>query len=269
MINILMSASDNMYDGLELVICSTMKYNKNVHFYIMTMNIHLMLEDGYHDFYRISEKHINDLKKIIKYFDPNSELSVIYTEESYVKYLEGNINEKSLFTPFTDLRLLADVLLPEIDNCLYLDCDVSIQSDLSEMYYYYTNQNCDYAAYKIPDACEYEGEMVAGVLILNLKHIRKSGFLNKARRNIFNNEYYYPDQMALRDAGEPFPMQETYNYMFDLNKCHYVPTIIHYTNELNPKVYEQGKKNIFYRKYPFLKYVQDIVNLLKDIDIRY
>ena len=269
MINILMAASDNMYDGLELVICSTMAHNKNVHFYIMTMNIQLQLEDGFHRFYRISDEHEKELRKIVKYYDKNSDITIIYTEECYSKNLEGNINEKSTFTPFTDLRLLADILLPDIHNCLYLDCDVSVQSDLSEMYKYYTSQDCEYAAYKIPEACDYEGEMVAGVLILNLDKIKKTGFLKKARKNIFKYKYTFPDQMALRDSGEPFPMQETYNYMFDLTKCHYMPTIIHYTNELNPKVYESGKKIIFYRKYPFLKYVQETVNLLKNIDIHY
>lgn len=269
MINILMAASDNMYDGLEVVICSTMKHNKNVHFYIMTMDIHLNLINGYHEFHRLSEEHIKMLKKIVKYYDKNSNISIIYTEEAYVKNLEGNINEESTFTPFATLRLLSDILLPNLHDCLYLDCDVSVQSDLSEMYRYYTSQDCEYAAYKIPEACNHEGEMVSGVLIYNLDKIRETGFLKKARKNIFKNEYKYPDQMALRDAGEPFPMQETYNYMFDLNECHYVPTIIHYTNKLSPKVYEIGKKVIFYRKYPFLKYVQETVNLLKNIDIHY
>lgn len=267
--NILIAASDNMYDGLEVVVCSTMKHNKNVHFYLMTMTININLEDGFHNFRRVTDEHINQLKKIIKYFDKNSDLKVIYTEECYCKNLEGNINEKNIFTPYANLRLLADILLPNIDNCLYLDCDVSIQSNLNDMYEYYTKQDADYCAYKLPEACQYEGEMVSGVIIFNLNRIRKTGFLKKARRNIFENIYKYPDQMALRDAGEAFPMQETYSYMYDLTKCHYVPSIIHYTNEIYPKVYEVGKKVIFYRKYPFLQYVQDTVELLKNVDINY
>ena len=269
MINILMAASDNMYDGLELVICSTMAHNKNVHFYIMTMNIHLQMVNGYGNFHRLSEEHISELRKIIKYYDKNSDLSIIYTEEPYVKNLENNINENNIFTPFANLRLLADILLPNIDHCLYFDCDISVQSDLSEMYKYYTSQDCNYAAYTIPQACDYAGEMVSGVLVLNLNKIRETGFLKKARRNLFENEYKFPDQMALRDSDTPFPMQETYSYMFDLNKCHYTPAIIHYTDELYPKVYDCGKKVIFYRKFPFLQYVQDTVNLLKNIDIHY
>ena len=267
--NILMSASDNMYDGLELVVYSTMAHNKNVHFYLMTMEIHLELEYGYSDFYRVSKEHIEELTKIIKYFDVNSDLTVIYTEECYAKNLENNPNEKSGFTPFTDLRLLADLLLPDIDDCLYLDCDVSVQDDLSVMYDYYLSKCSDYAAYSIPDACEYKGEMVAGVLLMNLKHMRNSKFLEIARRNIWRNVYKFPDQMAIRDAGDPYPMSETYNYMFDLNECNYVPAIIHYTNKLSPKVYESGKKTIFYRKYSFLQYVQDGINKLKNLQLYY
>ncbi len=267
--NILMAASDNMYDGLELVVYSTMAHNKNVHFYIMTMEIHLELEYGYSDFFRISDEHIRDLNKIIKYFDPNSDLTMVYAEECYAKYLEGNPNEKSGFTPFTDLRLLADLLLPELNDCLYLDCDVSVQDNLQDMYYYYLSKCDDYAAYSIPEACDYEGEMVAGVLLMNLAHMRKSGFLKNARKNIWHNHYRFPDQMAIRDAGSPYPMAETYNYMFELTERNYMPAIIHYTNKLNPKVYESGKKVIFYRKYPFLQYVQDGVKLLKNLPLYY
>ena len=32
-----------------------------------------------------------------------------------------NINEESTFTPFATLRLLSDILLPNLHDCLYLD----------------------------------------------------------------------------------------------------------------------------------------------------
>ncbi len=264
-----MAADSSMYDGIELVITSTMKHNKNVHWYIFTMNIHCLINGCPRDFYEIDENQKNKLLKVIKYFDPNSTLEVMNVAEYYVKHIEGNPNEQSGFTPFATLRLLADVALPEVDDILYFDCDIAVQEDISEMYYSYLNKGYNYCAYSIPEACNYESEMVSGVLLFNLDKIRKTKFMEKARKNLHTHEYVYPDQMALRDVENPYPLPETYSYMFPLEKCSYKPAILHFTNQLSPKVYQNNEKTVFYRKYPQFNYVIEINKMLEKLNLVY
>ena len=262
--NILMAADKGALSGVELVVYSTMAHNKNVNWYIFTMTISCPIEGQQRSFLELDKDDEAWLKKIVKYHDSNSNLKVINVAEWYAKYLENNPNRESAFTPFTTLRLLADLVLPNVHDLLYLDCDVVVQKSLEDMYYGYLKNGKPYYAYSIPEACDWESEMVAGVLLFDLNKIREIGFLAKARENINKHVYKFPDQMALRDAGDPYPLQETYNYMFSLWKCSYTPHIIHFTNEIGGKIYHDGK-TVFYRKFSQFKYIEDGLNLIKSI----
>ena len=132
------------------------------------------------------------------------------------------------------------------------------------MYHGYLSKGAEYCAYSIPYACEWEGEMVAGVLLLNLDKIREPGFFERARKNINENVYRFPDQMAIRDAGKPYPLPETYNYMFSLYKLCYVPHIIHFTNEIEGKIYAEGR-TVFYKRYPQFAYIRDGLDVIRSI----
>lgn len=265
--NILMSGDDSMYDGFELVVYSTMKHNKDVHWYFFTMNISCPICGNMRDFREIPDWQRQRLANIVHYFDPKSTITFINVQELFDKTIANNPNAESGFTPFTNLRLLADIALPDLDDCLYLDCDIAVQEDLTSMYYNYLAKDYCYCAYSLPEACCWEGEMVAGVLLLNLKKIRETKFMDKARWNLCHHEYRFPDQMALRDTAKPYPLPETYNYLFDLWKCHYKPAILHFTNELSPKVYQDSQKEVFYRTYPFLRYVQEGMKIIDEIGL--
>lgn len=259
MIDILMCGDNDMFPGFKAVIYSTMYHTKSsIHWHIFTMNIGCYGKN----YFAISEQNQKFLTKIVKYFDGNSNIDFIDVSDLYHELLEGNKNEASGFSPYATSRLLVDKLINK-HSCLYLDCDITVQDDLTDMFYYYSKQDMDYAAYTIPTPFDYAGEMVSGVIVFNIDHIKESGFLDKARKNLFLYEYMYPDQMALRDAGNPYPLQETYNYMNDLDKCCYVPKIIHYTSKLEPKVYYSEER--FYRKFPFNQYILDGCELIKNI----
>jgi len=262
--NILMAADKGMMCGLETVIYSTMLHNVNVNWYIFTMNISCRVCGEQRIFYGIDEADARWLESIIKYHDSGSFLKVLDVSALYARFLENNPNRESAFTPFTTLRLLADVALPEVKDVLYLDCDVIVQKDLADMYYGYLPKCDSYCAYSIPYACDWEGEMVAGVLLLNLEKIRKNGLLARARDNINRNVYRFPDQMAIRDAGSPYPLPETYNYMFSLYKLCYEPHIIHFTNEIEGKIYSDGK-SVFYKKFPQFRYIEEGLDIVRSI----
>lgn len=265
--NILMSGDENMYDGFELVIYSTMKHNKNVNWYIFTMNINCHIVGEPKEFREVNEFQRHRLAKIVHYFDPNSTISFINVQQLYDETISMNPNRESGFTPFTNLRLLADLALPDVDNVLYLDTDIVVQQDLSQMYKRYFTQDFNYAAYSLPEACFYTGEMVAGVLLMNLKKMRETHFMDKARWNLMNHEYRFPDQMALRDTEDPYPLAETYNFLFDLWKSDYQPAIIHFTNEMSRKVYSNSERDRFYRDYPQFQYVLDGMKIIDTINM--
>lgn len=266
MMNILMSGNDHVYTGMELAIYSALTHNKGINWYIFTMDIEIDMGDGgVMVFCGLNSWQKNKLKKIVSYLDNTSKITFIDMKDMYMEYLAGNINETSPFTPYAALRLLADVALPDTSHVLYLDCDTAVQGDISGIMDF-LRQGKDYYAYVCPDACGYEGEMVSGVMLMDLGRTREDGFLKRARENMHKNLYQYPDQDALRDAGKPGPLPETYSYLYELELCAYEPLILHFTNKLSPKIYGDEGRTVFYRRYPFLDYVKKGVELIDTIN---
>ena len=270
--NILYAANNEVIHGLELSIWTLLKYNKNVNIYIGTMNIAIYDRhvDAMRQYLSLDGTQRDWLKKIVSYLDPESNICFIDCEEYYHTLLEGGVNEDSNFTPFAAIRLMADEMLPDIDDILYLDCDTAIQGNIEAMYhdYIYNNSNC-YAISCAYDAFDGLGEDVSGVFLMNLRKMRETNFLSNARELYKTIEYRYPDQMAIRDTGKGTRLPATYGYMDELEKCPYDPIILHFTNNLAPKIYNKFIPNIeeyFFKRYPQFKYVKDGLNLLSKID---
>lgn len=262
--NILLSGDNRMYVGMELVIYSLLQHNKNVNIYVFTMDIEVARPDGcvvvYH---KLGDWERNKLRAIVKIHDKNSNICFIDTKKFYMEYFNEGPNHISGFSPFAPLRLLADVILPYVNDILYLDADTAVTGDISHIYNEYLTRDADYSAYFAPNACDGNGEMVSGVMLLNLAHIRKTGFLKNARRNYMLRKYTYPDQDALRDAGTAERFPDTMGYCEDLYEFKGTPLIIHFTNKIGPKIYdEHTSREYFYTKYPFLKYVKDGVEAM-------
>ena len=268
--NILLAGNNSVYSGMEVVIYSLMKYNRNINLYILTSSFEQIPTPDDNIIRCYEGLNIQQKEKIIsilKYFDPkNSKVEFIDPIHLYRNLLEGGKNEWTGFTPYASFRLLADLLLPEADDVLYLDCDTVIQGSIENMYKFCQMSNYYCLASYAEDACDGEGEMISGVMFFNLKQIRKNNFLNLARQNYKNYEYRYPDQMALRDAGEIGHLPEDYGYLHALDIQAKQPIIIHFTNGLK-KIYGQGMTPPhFYRIYPQLKWIQkglQLIDLIK------
>lgn len=266
MMNIVMAANDYVYTGVELTIYSTLTHNKNINWYILTMDIDL--NTGYH-YIGLHDWMKDKLTKIVKYLDSNSNIVFIDCYDYYMQYLAGGPNDETTFTPYTALRLIIDKAIPFIDDALYLDCDVGVCGNFESMYNQ-CKQNKDEIAFAVyaNDACFHEGEMVAGVMFYNLDVIKKRHFFERARYNFRNNYYIYPDQMAMRDAGEVARLDPLYGYMWNYKKENIKPVIIHFTNALTPKIYEANKinnKQWFYKIFPEFEYVDKGIKLLDTI----
>ena len=266
--NILMAGNDVTYSGIELAIYTLLTHNKHCNIYIFTMNVNVQYPDGMMAVYvGLHDDQKDRLKRLVKYLDSTSNICIMDTRELYDKHLIPSPNETTSFTPYAGLRLIADIALPEVDNLLYLDADVAITGDISGVYNDYVNRRCAYAAWIARDACDYEGEMVSGVMHMNLDICRNINFLEHARENYRKNLYIYPDQMAIRDAGDADELPYNFGYCESLDECTELPLIIHFTNKISPKIYTCiGKEAIFYRKFPFLKYVKDGLKIFNSIN---
>ena len=261
-LHIVIAGDRRVLPGLEAVVFSTMRHNTDVVWHLFTMDVQVDHADGTGTgYYGITEEDAAWLRKIVKFMDHHSDFIRHDVRADYDARLAESVNRETGFTPYTSLRLLADKVL-DVDRCLYLDDDVIVQGDLRPPYEQYGRADCDYAAYTLPGACDGFGEMIAAVLVFNLAHIRRSGFLDRARRYYNQNLYRYPDQMALRDAGDPEPLEETYNYMQDHKLAACKPVVLHFSNGNRYKLYTTAPGS-FYRYYPEHKYIKDGLDIIR------
>jgi lipopolysaccharide biosynthesis glycosyltransferase len=113
------------------------------------------------------------------------------------------------FPPASYYRLAAAELLPNLDKCLYLDIDIIVRHDLSELYnsdisgYYIAGikdtmqlHNCQKIT-KVMKACDQY--VNSGVLLMNLKLIREDGLGKKFMEEAYRKDvkYMFPDQDIL------------------------------------------------------------------------
>ena len=112
--------------------------------------------------------------------------------------------------------------------------------------------------------------MVAGVMVLNLKKNRETGFLKLARENVKRNAYQWYDQDAIRDTGVvPNKLSSDYAYMDDVFTLTSLPKILHYTNRLSPKIYQKDStQEYFYRKFSFLKDAKEGIEFIKKLNFK-
>ena len=275
--NVLYCGDGQAYSGLEASIYSLLTHTKYVNIFVFTMEYHRDMHNGMICvFPRVTDAQQQKLRKIVNYLDSNSHLIFIDTLQEYKDYFLQGVNEDDGHSsPYAPLRLLIDVILPEVPNILYLDCDTIIQRDLRQMYFHYLNliqeandKTC-YAAF--PNLIYEEEElvrteMVAGIILFDMAKAKQYGLLEKARYNITHYVYPWYDQSALEAAGDYIPLDETYNYMrLYEERGDEHPAIMHFACDLNPKIYFD-KKKIFYKKYPHLQYIKDGIELVDRIN---
>ena len=107
-------------------------------------------------------------------------------------------NESAYCTPYTLLRLLADLVDDMPDKLLYLDIDMMLAGDISELYNI-DIEDYEYAAVKEKYGCIFirPDYINAGMLLLNMKKIKETRLLEKARERIKTKKMLFADQDAV------------------------------------------------------------------------
>ncbi len=194
MINLLMCGNRAIKDGLILSMLSVAKHTSEaVHLYIATMD----LSDIEDRFVPLAQSDALLIEKILKGKNKNSTVTVVDMTDAYRSVLMGGKNEKSRYTPYAMIRLLAD-LYPLPDKILYLDTDVLACSDINELY------SIDVNGYHIAGVKDHYGRwfispkyMNSGVMLWNLGAMRNDGILKKCRELCYRKKMLLPDQSAL------------------------------------------------------------------------
>ena len=146
----------------------------------------------------------------------------------YEKEFGHGKNENAYCTPYTLLRLMAD-LIPEIpDKILYLDIDMMAAKDISELY------NIDISEYEYAAVREKYGSKIirpdyinAGMLLMNMNKIKETGLLKKARELIKKRKLLFADQDAIFwSTSKKLLLPRKYNEQSKFNRedtviCHF------------------------------------------------
>ena len=195
MINLLLCGNQKVFDGALCELISIIKRTKApITCFIFTADVSRIKSD----YVPITDEQIAFLDSIVK--DKNKENQVIKKDVSqlYQEEFMNSPNESAYCTPYTLLRLLADKVDGMPDKILYLDIDMMIADDLSKLY------NIDVEAYEYAAVKEKYGCWLirpdyinAGMLLLNMKKIRETGLLEKAREKIKRKKMLFADQDAI------------------------------------------------------------------------
>ena len=195
MINILLCGNEGVFDGaLTELISITNKTKEPIHCFIFTMDA-TRIKSTYTP---ITGEQIKILNKVVKEKNIENIVEKIDVTDIYNKEFNGSKNENAYCTPYTLLRLFAD-MIPQIpDKILYLDIDIMAAGDISELYRINID-NYEYAAVKEKYGCWFirPDYINAGVLLLNIDKIRKTGLLEKARQSIKTKKMIFADQDAI------------------------------------------------------------------------
>lgn len=236
MINILFSGNDKVFDGILTCILSILKRTKSTKhfcFYVMTTDVtYIKLE-----YTAFRDEQIAFLDEIVKEYHPENRVKKIDVTEFYQREFANCPNELAYCSPYTLLRLLAD-LIPDIpDKLLYLDVDILFQHDVELLYRY------DVSEYEYAAARDHYGKYLihpnyinAGVLLLNMRRIRETGLFTKARTLLREKKLLFADQSAIyRSTTKKLMLPQKYN---DQKFLHKHTVVRHFS------------KRLFYLPYP-------------------
>ena len=196
MINILFSGNSYVFDGVMTCLLSIEKHCKEpLNVYVYTMDVsHLNPK-----FTPISQEEIDFIDKMVKETNPESKVTRVDVTELYNKEFANCPNEGAYCSPYTLLRLLADQVegMPE-DKLLYLDIDLMFNGDIRKWY------DVDITDYEYAAARDHYGKVFirpnyinAGILLFNMKKIKETNLLAKARHLIKTKKMLFADQDAI------------------------------------------------------------------------
>ncbi len=230
MVNILLCGNKKVFDGaLTQLISITNRTKEPINIYIFTMCA-TRLKSEYES---ITDEQITFLNEVVKSKRKENNVTKIDVTDIYEKEFKNCANETAYCTPYTLLRLLADKIDIIPDKILYLDIDIMVGDDISKLY------NINIEEYEYAAVKEKYGRWFirhdyinAGMLLLNIKKIKETGLLEKARKLIKTKKLLFADQDAIFwSTTKKKILPRIYNEQSKFNKkdtviCHFCKRLI-------------------------------------------
>jgi lipopolysaccharide biosynthesis glycosyltransferase len=195
MIPVLYCGNDKVFDGILISLLSITKYTAApLGVYIMTVD----LQDINAEYKPVTGAQRSFLESVVRRVNADSFVCLIDVTEQFRSEMLGSPNMITNYTPYTLVRLFADIVSGLPDKILYLDTDTMAHADISPVF------DIDIDGYEFAAARDYLGKIFirydyqnAGVLLLNLVQIRKTGFFVQVRAFCRTKRMWFPDQTAL------------------------------------------------------------------------
>lgn len=272
--NILLCGNQKVFDGaLSELISITNKTKEVVTCYIYTMELTRIKPE----YTSIKDEQIEYLNKVVKTKNPENRVIKVDVTDLYEKEFGNCKNENAYCTPYTLLRLLAD-LVPEMpDKVLYLDIDMMAGDDISKLY------NIDISDYEYAAVKEKYGSVFiwsdyinAGMLLLNMKKIKETGLLKKARELIKNKKLLFADQSAIYySTTKKLLLPRIYNEQSKFNKkgtviCHFCKRLLWkpYPHTENYKQWHIDEVHKILKCHAFDNDLEEYVKLKREYEIK-
>lgn len=258
MVNILFCGNDKVFDGMLTCALSILKRTESKEpftFYVFTMDVS-HLKDTY---VPVTDGQIRYFEDVVKQY--NYENCVVKTDVTklYMQEFSGCPNEGAYCSPYTLIRLFADMVEVIPEKILYLDADVMLNRDIHLLY------DIDIEGYEYAAARDHYGKYLinpnyvnAGVLLLNMKYMRKTGLLEKARGWIRKQKLTFADQSAIiRSTTKKKMLPQRFN---DQKYLHKHTVIRHFSKRLfwlpyphtdNVKQWQVSKMHKVFKYYQF------------------
>lgn len=230
MINILFSGNGKVLDGVITCMLSIFKRSETkepFRFFIYTMDITRIKPE----YTAISEKEVAYLEGIAKSYNSENQVIRVDVSDIYEKEFAHCPNEMAYCSPYTLLRLFADMVPDMPDKILYLDIDILFNRDITLLY------DIDVEGYEYAAARDHYGKYLinpnyinAGVLLFNLKEMKQTGLLKKARELIKTKKLMFADQSAIyRSSTKKKMLPQRFN---DQKFLHKHTVIRHFSKRL-------------------------------------
>ncbi|MDT3390172.1 MAG: lipopolysaccharide biosynthesis protein [bacterium] len=197
MVNILFCGNIGVFDGMLTTALSLVKRTESEEpfcFHLFTMDVS-HLKDNY---VPITQKQVAFLEKVVKSYNPENQVRLFDVTDLYRQYFSGCPNEGAYCSPYTLIRLFADLIPGIPDKLLYLDIDLLFQHDVHLLY------DTDVEGYEYAAARDHYGKYIlnpnyvnAGVILFNMKECRRTGLFDKARKWIQRKKLTFADQSAI------------------------------------------------------------------------
>ena len=196
MINILFCGNEAVFDGMLTTSLSMLKRSKSdepITFHIFTMDVSHLRED----YLPVTEKQLAFFNEVIKEYNKENKAILVDVTQFYKNYFTGCPNEDAYCSPYTLIRLFAD-LVDMPSKVLYLDCDIMFNKDVHLLY------DKDLGDYEYFASRDHYGKFLvnpnyinAGVILFNMKKCKETGLFQKAREWIQKKKLVFADQSAI------------------------------------------------------------------------